>query len=221
MRRLLTVLAAAAAAAAPQIVTGAADGKCVITTTFVERVAATDPEAAARIAGALERDEPIVVERAAPAALLQKLARAAPWRDGKEPLGVREELVNVAPEPFLLVNGSADARWGCRRGGCRLRDVRGDQRLGTDRICAVSWLLQAEDEAIVRSYERTPAEHGLPLGDVYASTIRQEASLEPGDLFIHPGGWRPYAARARASSRPIILHGRLSTRRRSDLRSDS
>ncbi|CAH0374152.1 unnamed protein product [Pelagomonas calceolata] len=176
-RTLLLVLLAAAAAE-----------ECVEDEVDIARIHATDDDAAADVVAAVLSDEAVVVE-GVDDAFLTLLSEATNWTHHA---GIREGLRDLVPS-LRLVNGSADARWGCRTGGCRLRDMHKDAPLPTlDSLCVPSWRLQVEGITSFVSYKRTPAERGVSIGEPYVSSTIAVTTLKPGDLLIHPGGWRPY-----------------------------
>ena len=185
--------------AAALLIAAAVADDCVVEETPVVRIRATHADVAAEVVAAVLADEPIVVESVASAAFLGTLQKATRWTQA--PAGVHEALLSVVKD-LRLVNGSADVRtrgadhqdwWGCRSGGCRLRDVRDDVELKIDGTCAPAWRLQVAGAATFTAYERTPAERGVSIGDPYVSAKTASTVLQPGDLLVHPGGWRPYS----------------------------
>ena len=100
-RTLLLALLAAAAAE-----------ECVEDEMEIARIHATDDDAAADVVAAVLSDEAIVVEGIDPA-FLTLLSEAKNWTHHAR---IREGLLDLVPS-LKLVNGSADARWGCRTGG--------------------------------------------------------------------------------------------------------
>jgi len=178
----ITLLALLAAAAAED---------CVVDEVDIARIHSTDEDAAADVVAAVLADEAIVVEGISDT-FLTLLSEATNWTHHAR---IREGLIDLIPS-LKLVNGSADARWGCRTGGCRLRDMGKDAPLPTlDSVCVPSWRLQVEGDCHFVSYRRTPAERGIPVGEPYVSSSVASTTLKPGDLLIHPGGWRPYSTK--------------------------
>ena len=176
-RKLLLVLLAAAAAE-----------DCVVDEVDIARIHSTDEDAAADVIAAVLSDEAVVVE-GVDDAFLTLLSEATNWTHHAR---IREGLLDLVPS-LKLVNGSADARWGCRTGGCRLRDMHKDAPLPSlDSVCVPSWRLQVDGDCHLVSYKRTPAERGVSVGEPYVSSSVASTTLKPGDLLIHPGGWRPY-----------------------------
>ena len=123
--------------------------RCVVDEVDIARIHAKDDDAAADVVAAVLSDEAIVVE-GIDDAFLTLLSEATNWTHHA---GIREGLMDLVPS-LKLVNGSADARWGCRTGGCRLRDMHKDAPLPSlDSVCVPSWRLQVEGDCHFVSIE--------------------------------------------------------------------
>ena len=124
----ITLLALLAAAAAED---------CVVDEVDIARIHSTDEDAAADVVAAVLADEAIVVEGISDT-FLTLLSEATNWTHHAR---IREGLRDLIPS-LKLVNGSADARWGCRTGGCRLRDMgKGNRPMMTCPVCGIDFEL--------------------------------------------------------------------------------